>query len=65
MLTLPTGTEIVKTAGLWVNRTYQAFVTLQPDWCPFNLLGADVINKQKYKTGNVSDLPHIISLNML
>ena len=38
---------------------------LQPDWIPFDSLGADVINKRKYKTGKVSDLPHIILLNML
>ena len=44
------------------NPTYQAFVTQQPDWGPFNWLGADVVNKQKYKTGKVSDLPHIILL---
>ena len=28
-----------------LNPTYQAFVTLQPDWHPFNSLGADVVNK--------------------
>ena len=32
------------------NPTYQAFVTLQPDWLPFNSLGAEVVNKRKYKT---------------
>ena len=47
------------------NPTYQAFVTLQPDWLPFNSLGADVVNKRKYKTDKVSELPHIILLNML
>ena len=40
---------------LTLNTTYQDFVTLQPDWRPFNSLGADVINKQKYKTGKVFD----------
>ena len=40
----------------------QDSVTLQPDWLPFNSLAAGVINKQKYKTGKVSDLPHIILL---
>ena len=42
------------------NPTYQAFVTLQPDWLPFNLLGAGVANKRQYKTAQVPDLPHII-----
>ena len=36
--------------GLFVTE-YQALVTLQPDWCPFNSLGADVVNNRKYKTG--------------
>ena len=44
---------------------YQAFVRLQPDWCPFNSLGADVVNKGKSKTGKVSNFSHIILLNML
>ena len=43
-----------------LNPTYQTFVTLQPDWLPFNSLGADVVNKRKFKTGKVSDLPHMI-----
>ena len=49
---------------LTVNPTYQAPVTLQPDWRPFNFLGAGFVNKRKYKTGKVSDLPHIILLTM-
>ena len=44
----------------YINPTYQAFVTLQPDWLPFNSLGADVVNKRKFKTGKVSNLPHMI-----
>ena len=47
------------------NPTYQASVTLQLDWRPFNSLGADVVNQRKYKTRKVSDLPHIILLNIL
>ena len=42
------------------NPKYQVFATLQPDWLPFNSLGADVVNKRKFKTGKVSDLPHMI-----
>ena len=34
----------------------------QPDWIPFNSLGAGVANKRQYKTAKVSDLPHIFSL---
>ena len=48
-----------------VNPTYQAFVTLQPDWLPFNSLGAGVANKRQYKTGKVTDLPHLIILTKL
>ena len=47
------------------NPTYQAFVTLQPDWLPFNSLGAGVANKGQYKTAKVQDLPHIFSLTKL
>ena len=47
------------------NPTYQAFVTLQPDWLPFNSLGAGVANKRQYKTAKVPDLPHIFSLTKL
>ena len=57
--------QIAGQITLTPNRTYQAFVTLQPDWLPFNWLGTDVVNKRKYKTGKVSDLPHLILLNML
>ena len=52
-------------AGSEINPTYQAFVTLQPDWLPFNSLGAGVANKRQYKTGKVPDLPHIIILTKL
>ena len=51
---------VVVTCHSLRNPTYQAFVTLQPDWLPFNSLGADVVNKRKYKTGKDSDLPHMI-----
>ena len=50
---------------LTANPTYQAFVTLRPDWLPFNSLGAGVANKRQYKTGKIPDLPHIIILTKL
>ena len=43
----------------------QVSVTLQPDWLPFNSLGAGVANKRQYKTGKVPDLSHIIILTKL
>ena len=47
------------------NPTYQAFVTLQSDWLPFNWLGAGVANKRQYKTAKVPDLAHIFSFTKL
>ena len=41
---------------------YQAFVTLQPDWLPFNSLGAGVENKRQYKIGKV---PGLCQINIL
>ena len=45
------------------NPTYQAFVTLQADWLPFNSLGAGVANKRQYTAAKVPDLPRIIIFN--
>ena len=40
-----------------INPTYQAFVTLQPDWHPFNSLGADVVNKRNIKQTKFQTYP--------
>ena len=48
-----------------LNPTYQAFVTLQPDWLPFNSLGAGVANKRQYKTTKVPDLPDWLPFNSM
>ena len=54
MVTRPTGQCTLHHINLCRSTVYltqrgQASVTLQPDWLPFNSLGAVVANKRQYK----------------